>query len=190
MLAQAISRAHILGINRQRTVENLPMFESEICKRTWWCVFVLDRRITLESGRPHLIHEHNIDVEDPLNLSAEFLEAYCQDPRTAAQLRGEIRAELDCHPATPVDYLIATASFSRIAGDVWKVLYVPKPPSWSSLEVMDSCLELQIKKAEGGLPPYLVHKEGVPFEEQYRNMKWWQIKQSLLLYIVSVAQTS
>ncbi|KAG7142776.1 Patulin cluster transcription factor patL like protein [Verticillium longisporum] len=62
LLALAVSNAHIIGLHRQSTLENMPAVASQMYTRSWWSIYVLDRRLAIESGRPYLIQDSNVDT--------------------------------------------------------------------------------------------------------------------------------
>lgn len=186
ILAQAVSRSHVLNLHHQHVDDELPLFESEMRRRCWWCLVVMDRRLTLETARPNLIQYCNVNLKNARNLSDEFLETHRQSPLTALSLGEEIRLEIGKQPVTAVGYLHAISSFARISGEILKVLQTPQFVSESTLEVLDSYLELIVEKTRKDLPSYLAHNPEQSFEKQYRGMDWWQVKLSSLLYIVSI----
>ena len=73
VLALAISHAHHLGLQRERVVKKMPTFQGEMSRRLWWCIYLLDRRLAIETGRPFLIQDVNFDVGLPHNVSDEWL---------------------------------------------------------------------------------------------------------------------
>jgi hypothetical protein len=95
-------------------VAGLGAVEQETMRRTWYTLYVLDRLLALQLGRPVAIHEEDYCV----NLPSEAGEA-------APIFEEEI------HPFRPEDkqaslnYFVSVIRFSRILGQVIKDLYRP-----------------------------------------------------------------
>lgn len=50
-----------------------PVIEGEMRRRTWWTIYVLDRSLALELGRPTLIDDADCDVSLPAGLDDHFI---------------------------------------------------------------------------------------------------------------------
>ncbi|MCJ1360184.1 MAG: hypothetical protein MMC33_010187 [Icmadophila ericetorum] len=182
-LAQAISSAHILGLHRQITYRNMPLFEKEMFRRLWWSIYVLDRRISLETGRPFLIQDINTNTERPTNLTDDWLQ---QLKLSAAMLEdGMTEREAELAKAIPsnIPHLNAMISYSKIVGDIWNVVYCDNSISLGSRNVVDVYLEPLLEQARKTMPPNLCYQPSRSFEEQFSGISWSQIKQSLLMYL-------
>jgi hypothetical protein len=124
VLALAVSHAHSLGINRNFVLEKMPLYEKEMFKRVWWCIYVLDRRLCMETGRPFLILDLNADADQPLDLSDTCLIAHRLAKDTGGLDDGSFEAEVPTEDsASPVSYLKAMIGYSRIVGKVWEKVY-------------------------------------------------------------------
>lgn len=183
LIAVAISNAHIIGLHRQQTLEEMPVFRSQLFCRTWWSIYVLDRRIAIESGRPFLIQDSNVDTALPSNLSDEWLSRYASRGDPTGSLGKEISSENATNPVTAVPYLSAQVRFSRVVGKSWDLLYgigTPNPASTAMADYADAML----CKILENVPSVLSYDPSLSSENQFGNRLRWQVKQSILLFMV------
>jgi hypothetical protein len=183
LLALSISNAHIIGLHRQSTLEKMPVFQSQMYCRTWWAIYVLDRRLAIESGRPYLIQDNNIDVALPLELGDEWLSRNQANPKKTAELQSEIEVELSGAPVTPMPYLVAMVRFSRVVGKAWELLYGVRSSGQTSsamIEYADTVLSNLLET----LPAELSYDPKKVPEVQFRTRQRWQVKQTMLLFTV------
>ncbi|KPM42903.1 hypothetical protein AK830_g3617 [Neonectria ditissima] len=180
ILALLVSNAHIVGLHRQSTYEGLPIFWSQLYCRTWWSIYVLDRRLAIESGRPCLIQDSNIDTAWPLALGDDWLSRFSKKTDTAQSLKAEIVAEIASEPITPIPYLTAMVRFSRVVGKVWELLYGMKGSTSSSamVEYADTVLCNLLEN----LPRDLAYDPAVSPDVQFSTRLRWQVKQAMLLF--------
>lgn len=145
---------------------------------------MLDRRLAIESGRPYLIQDNNIDAALPLELSDEWLSRHQSNPKRAAGLQQEIDVEVSGAPVTPMPYLIAMVRFSRVVGKAWELLYGVRSSGQTSsamIEYADTVLSNLLET----LPAELFYDPKKTPEEQFRTRQRWQVKQTMLLFTVS-----
>ncbi|KAK7409175.1 hypothetical protein QQX98_008668 [Neonectria punicea] len=180
ILALLVSNAHIVGLHRQSTYEGMPIFWSQLYCRTWWSIYVLDRRLAIESGRPCLIQDSNIDTAWPLALGEDWLSRYSKKTDTAQNLKAEIVAEIASEPITPIPYLSAMVRFSRVVGKVWELLYGMKGSTSSSamVEYADTVLCNLLEN----LPRDLAYDPAISPDLQFGTRLRWQVKQAMLLF--------
>ncbi|KAK3371182.1 fungal-specific transcription factor domain-containing protein, partial [Lasiosphaeria ovina] len=50
-----------------------PIIEGEMRRRTWWTIYILDRSLALELGRPALIDDSDCDVQLPAHVDDHFI---------------------------------------------------------------------------------------------------------------------
>lgn len=50
-----------------------PVVEGEMRRRTWWAIYILDRTLSLELGRPVLIDDFDCDVSLPAGVDDHFI---------------------------------------------------------------------------------------------------------------------
>ncbi|KAM5344309.1 hypothetical protein ACJ41O_012846 [Fusarium nematophilum] len=184
LLALSVSNAHIIGLHRQRTLENLPVFECQMYTRIWWAMYVLDRRLAIESGRPYLIQDSNIDTALPMELGDEWLSRYQLRQESTGQLHQEVAAELSSGPITPIPYLIAMVRFSRVVGKAWEILYGVKTSNHTSSAMIEYADTVLCNLLEN-LPPDLSYNPQLPPDGQFKTRLRWQVKQTMLLFTVS-----
>lgn len=145
---------------------------------------MLDRRIAIESGRPFLIQDANVDTDLPPNLSDEWLSRYASRAETTGSLGKEISIEDAADPVTAIPYLAAQVRFSRVMGKSWELLYgirTPSPTSTAMADYADAMLCKILEKA----PSTLSYDPNLSSESQFGSRLRWQVKQSILLFMVS-----
>ncbi|PVH85160.1 hypothetical protein DL98DRAFT_583756 [Cadophora sp. DSE1049] len=182
-LAHAISSAHILGLHRKGFYTGMSVFDDEMFTRVWWGIYLLDRRLSLESGRPFLIQDANIETRTPLNVSDDWLAQRQSATTTLSDLAVEIEAETSLAQHNAMPYLVAFISQSRIATDVWKAIYNTKQTAGSMPGMVYDYLDIALDNWWQTLPPYLKYHESVPYEDQFSDIAWWQVKQCLSLHM-------
>lgn len=182
-MAVLITNAHIAGLHRQKTLDNMPVFRSQMLSRTWWAIYILDRRLALESGRPFLIQDANIDTALPLPVSDEWLNRYIDRPEKMTQMQHDpdLAKELARTPFSLVLYVECLVRFYRVVGKVWPALYGKSNGPSAIVEYADASLSKLMRDA----PPGLTYKPDIPWEEQAAGRPRWQMKQALLFFMVS-----
>ncbi len=183
-MAHAISSAHILGLHRKGFYTGMSVFDDEMFTRVWWGIYLLDRRLSLESGRPFLIQDANIETRTPLNVSDDWLAQRKSATTTLSDLEIEIQAETSLAQHNAMPYLVAFISQSRIATDVWKAIYNTKQTAGNMPGMVYDYLDIALDNWWQTLPPYLKYHESVPYEDQFSDIAWWQVKQCLSLHMV------
>ncbi|KAL1625555.1 hypothetical protein SLS56_007302 [Neofusicoccum ribis] len=181
VMSLAVSYAHQLGIHRQKVLERMPFFDDEMYRRVWWCVYILDRRYALESGRPFMTQDFNVDAPLPRNISDDWLSSHRKDTQTSLQMADQIRSHLQEDHSTSVPYLSAIANYSRIVGKVWEALYGARETEAVPGFFLNEYLETLLSKFEAELPPEFLYSPNEQFETQFDSMPWWQIKQKMLI---------
>ncbi|KAK2872039.1 hypothetical protein FQN49_002615, partial [Arthroderma sp. PD_2] len=69
MISIAYRIAQGLGLQRDGTYFNLPPFETEMRRRLWWHICILDFRSSEDYGCDPFIHESSYDTRLPLNIN-------------------------------------------------------------------------------------------------------------------------
>ncbi|KAL4920528.1 fungal-specific transcription factor domain-containing protein [Aspergillus aurantiobrunneus] len=186
VIAVVISHSHQLGLHRERVLSNMPIFESEIFRRLWWCVYVLDRQVALETGLPFIIQDINIDTGFPLELSDDWLLRYTDISETADGLKTEVDNELSTHPITPIPYLACMIRYSKVIGKVWEALYRARGTHTTEMlpdVLTQEYLERLISSAEAQTPPCLTYELSQTFGDQITGLRWWQVKQKAIMHM-------
>ncbi|EIM91702.1 uncharacterized protein STEHIDRAFT_106439 [Stereum hirsutum FP-91666 SS1] len=78
LAGQAIRAAQDLGLHRSPRRLSLSGLEKEIRRRIWWCVYGLDRVLSIALGRPAGTYDDDSDVEYPAEVDDEDVEKYCE----------------------------------------------------------------------------------------------------------------
>ncbi|KAI8065137.1 fungal-specific transcription factor domain-containing protein [Gongronella butleri] len=65
MTGVTIRMAQDLGLHRSSSNWRIPEEEVELRRRIWFAIYLMDRWVTAELGRPISIHDHDFDVELP-----------------------------------------------------------------------------------------------------------------------------
>ncbi|KAF3349228.1 hypothetical protein VdG2_02664 [Verticillium dahliae VDG2] len=181
LLALAVSNAHIIGLHRQSTLENMPAVASQMYTRSWWSIYVLDRRLAIESGRPYLIQDSNVDTALPLDLSDAWLTRFQSRPEKISQLQREVALELASEPITAIPYIAAMVRYSRVVGKAWELLYGVKSANSTSSPMVEYA-DTVLTDLLDTLPPCLTYDPNIPNEVQFASRLRWQVKQTVLLY--------
>ena len=181
VLALCISHAHHLGLQRNRVVESMPRFDGEIARRLWWCLYLLDRRLAIETGRPFLIQDINVDVDLPHQVSDEWLGiSHESPPRSESQVN-----QTSLEPVmTSVPYLVAMASYSRVIGKVWEALYGAATSESTPSPLLNEYLEHLITQSQRGISKEFTYDPHRPLGLMAGSLAWWQIKQRFIMRIV------
>lgn len=172
-----------MGIHRQSRLDTVPCFRSQLLTRVWWCIFILDRRMAIESGRPFFIQENNTDTALPLDLSDEWLGRFAGRTDTTKALEGEIEIELSEKHATAIPYLVAMIRYSRVVGKAWELIYGVKASSNQPVSHMIDYADTVLSNLLETLPEELTYDPDLP-KAQFDSRKRWQVKQTMLLSTV------
>ncbi|KIY71796.1 hypothetical protein CYLTODRAFT_418512 [Cylindrobasidium torrendii FP15055 ss-10] len=62
---QAIRRGQDLGIHRSPRPQQFSQFDKEMRRRVWWCVYCIDRLLSVTLGRPCGVHDDDCNVGLP-----------------------------------------------------------------------------------------------------------------------------
>ena len=173
-----------MGLHRKATYERMHVFENEMSTRVWWCLYALDRRMSLGTGRPFVIQDVNNGTRNPLNVSDDWLEKHKTTNMTISELENEIKTETSLAQNTTIPYLEATISYSKIVGDVWQAVYGVDQVARSTPGIMCDYLDILLENSRQTLPSYLKYQSSVSYEEQFSGLKWWQIKESIFIHMV------
>lgn len=130
--------------------------EQEIRRRTWYSLYVLDRLLALQLGRPVAIHEEDYRV----NLPTETGE-------TASISNREGYPSLIDDARSTIDYFVSVIKFSRILGQVISELYRPSQVTIEPDRMLSSTAALDEKLLEWKLklPRHLRFDLGHTFEK-------------------------
>lgn len=186
VLALAVSHAHSLGINRDASIAKMTHFNNEMYRRVWWSIFVLDRRLCLETGRPFFILDVNTDTEMPTNLSDSWLSSHRSSKETVADLHNELAREANRNSVPQIMYLVAMIEYSRVVGKTWSAVYAAPEKVEQSLDsVRIDYVELLLNRWRDALPPVLIYNAVQESDAVELGLTRIVKLQSFSLYLVS-----
>ncbi|PYH89036.1 hypothetical protein BO71DRAFT_390441 [Aspergillus ellipticus CBS 707.79] len=180
LLALAISHAHQLGLHRSKVLQKMSPYHSEVARRTWWSLYLLDRRLAIETGHPFVIQDINVDTPLPQDVDDEWLSRSRRDPTLAPYVAPS--GETTGAPATPIPYLRAMITYSKVLGKVWEGMY-GATSSESSNHPLREHLDWMLSRAQNDVQSEFAH----PFPGQHRHdaaeTPWWLVKLKRLMRI-------
>ncbi|KAB8260715.1 fungal-specific transcription factor domain-containing protein [Aspergillus pseudonomiae] len=173
-LGFAIRMGHSIGLHVENSL-NCPLSKEPWIKdrshwrRTWYAMYVLDRLLALQLGRPMAIHEADFHVELPSATDdAPFSPGGGDD--ITSQERNRVRGHM-------MDYFLSVIEFSCILGLVIRELYRPSQIDISPEQMLQSTATLDHRLTEWKLqlPRHLRFDLGHTFEKsvsfkRQRNM--------------------
>jgi hypothetical protein len=164
----------------------MTLFDKEMSIRTRLCLFVIDRELSLESGLPYVVQGKISTLDGPHCLSDDFLDSLRESDKTATQLRAELQEETKRARPTLMPYLIQCAALARLVGDLWDhfdgALF---DRSTHCADHMNKVLETRLQETRALMPPFLHHPAEFSFVLHCKDMEWWQIKQQVLIHMVT-----
>lgn len=162
----------------------MSVYESEQFRRLWWCIYVLDRRLSFETGLPFVIQDVNVDTALPANLSDDWLAKFKGSQLTEKELASDIDLEISKEPMTPIPYLVTMVKYSQVLGKVWEALYSARATDMASSPQVTEYLEHLVSEIENQTPPSLVYNPSDSFGLPTGASSWWPIKQKMLMRMV------
>ena len=158
---------------------NPKLIDHELRRRTWYSMFVLDRLLALQLGRPTAIHETDFAVMLPsrhevpdFDISSEP-ELAQMDPGTdrseeSARIPVEkgMRAFPEREPSI-IDYSLCVIQFSHVLEQVLRELYHPTQEESSPEEMLlnTSAIDTSLSAWRNSLPYHLRYDLGHTFEK-------------------------
>lgn len=129
-LATRIAQSIGLHVEEGATCRGDAMSSPESCRRVWYSIFVLDRLLALQLGRPPSISDNGFNVRLPSRQSD-------------VDLGGEASHTNEQQQEWVGYYFIEMIKFSEIIGRVYYTLYAPKKTgdvaaTLSNIEVLDN----------------------------------------------------
>ena len=115
-LGMAVRIAQSLGLHvegDQFTAGEATRVSQESRRRLWYSLFVLDRLVALQLGRPPAIGDQSFNVQKP---SQEGI----------VEMLNDIPTDVERQHDEPLDYFIAVIEFSEVIGRVFHRLYGPR----------------------------------------------------------------
>lgn len=133
--------------------------ERELRRRTWYSMYVLDRLLALQLGRPMAIHKEDFNIVAPsrseklsFHTTREADSSETEDPTLRASM---------------MDYFIHVIQFSHIVGWVIRELYQPTQVESSPDKMLSSAssLDRRLSEWKARLPRHLRFDLGHTFEK-------------------------
>lgn len=125
-------------------------------RRVWYCIYVLDRLVSLQLGRPPAIHEDYCDVPLPSRLGDSDIDWDGSDIPTTFE-----------GPSVG-DYHLAVISFSKIVSQVLRDLYSPRVGQSTTGDLFNTKeLDRQLLQWKLSLPRILRFDLGHAFEKSF-----------------------
>ncbi|KAJ3936890.1 MAG: fungal-specific transcription factor domain-containing protein [Lentinula lateritia] len=142
----AVRRAQDLGLHLSGRHLPLTHFEREYRRRVWWCVYGLDRVLSISLGRPSGTHEDDYDVELPSELD---------DAQLAALRDGTFPSN---SVPSKKSYMIGFVALLRIyviAGKIMRFVQSAKVEDARSEKMHESVMDLdsELDNWQHNLPP-------------------------------------
>lgn len=176
-----------MGLHRQMTMDNMSLFQNQMHCRTWWCIYIIDRRIAIESGQPILILDSRTDTALPLDVTDEWMSRMALLNEPASALQDKIATAVEQQLPSTMSYLIAMVKFSRVVGKAWDVVYGIKG-SKSDASAMIDYADIVLCQILSDVPKDLKYDPELSNDVQFSSRPAWQIRQSLLLFTVSTVK--
>ncbi|GLA93313.1 hypothetical protein AtubIFM57143_010663 [Aspergillus tubingensis] len=152
---------------------------SEMFRRMWWSLYILDRRLAIETGHPSLIQDVNVDTPLPRPVDDDQLSASLNRPNTDLDIPQP--SEANGPHTTSFPYFRAMITYSQVLGKVWEGLYGAKSldpaPNYPLLEH----LERLLFRAQKDIHQDFAHPHYGSRATQLVETPWWLIKQQSLM---------
>lgn len=159
-------------------------------RRVWWCIYLMDRRLAIDTGHPFLIQDVNVDTPLPRELSDDWLTRHRDDPSTNCEVEPDIQAEVARAPLTAVSYLNAMISYSRLIGRVWEGMYGVGRTETAPSFLLRESLEQHIARAQKEIQSEFLQDYNKPLNWKLNSAPWWRTKQRMLMHIVRASPSA
>lgn len=154
-LGMAVRMAMGLGIHKNIDDSGIPLFDQELRRRVWWCLYVFDCGQTITYGRPLGIAYSGVDSRLPLNIvDSSLTSASISSPEeeNLPTIYTSVRLQSLFHLLTnPIYEQVISDPFPPALSLLqWDALYIQK---WKSLipdyyqEAADVSLEFKLSHA-------------------------------------------
>ncbi|EHK23108.1 uncharacterized protein TRIVIDRAFT_222367 [Trichoderma virens Gv29-8] len=159
ILGQAVRVAQSIGLHIENeesdNIKSRHSPEIEKRRRVWYSIYVLDRLLSLQLGRPPAIHDDDFNVPLPSRASDAEID-----------WTGEVIEEKTSSSIALGDYFIAVIAFSEIVGRVLRSLYCPRRSHFASEDLLNTKdLDRQLVEWKLALPRALRFDLGHTFEQ-------------------------
>ncbi|KAL7891940.1 fungal-specific transcription factor domain-containing protein [Trichoderma sp. SZMC 28014] len=159
ILGQAVRVAQSIGLHIEgedsghTNLSHSPEVEKR--RRVWYSVYVLDRLLSLQLGRPPAIHDDDFNVPLPDRASDSEID-----------WTGEVVEKRTGNSPSSGDYFLAVIAFSGIVGRVLRSLYCPRRSHFTAEDLLSTKdLDRQLIDWKLALPRALRFDLGHTFEQ-------------------------
>ncbi|RAH59118.1 hypothetical protein BO85DRAFT_511730 [Aspergillus piperis CBS 112811] len=152
---------------------------SEMFRRMWWSLYILDRRLAIETGHPFLIQDINVDTPLPRPVGDDQLSDSGNCPN--ADLDMPQPSEANGPHITSFPYFKAMITYSQVLGKVWESLYGAKSLDLAPNYPLREHLERLLFRAQKDIHQDFAHPHYGPRATQLAETPWWLIKQQALM---------
>ena len=158
--------------SRLRHARPPDLAECETRRRVWYSMYVLDRLLALQLGRPFAMHETDFDVKLPYRIKTSSFDAV-NTHSFEDQVEGKDKNSKDKNEGkkeqdtSVMDYFLSVIQFSHIVSQVIRELYHPTQVEFSaeSMLLSTSDLDRSLVAWRAGLPRHLRYDLGHTFEK-------------------------
>ncbi|BCS14489.1 hypothetical protein ALUC_61045A [Aspergillus luchuensis] len=148
-------------------------------RRMWWSLYILDRRLAIETGHPFLIQDINVDTPLPRPVEDDQLSDSRNCPN--ADLDIPQPSEANGPHITSFPYFKAMITYSQVLGKVWESLYGAKSLDLAPNYPLREHVERLLFRAQKDIHQDFAHPHYGPRATQLAETPWWLIKQQALM---------
>ncbi|GKZ43944.1 hypothetical protein AbraIFM66951_005600 [Aspergillus brasiliensis] len=152
-------------------------------RRMWWSLYILDRRVAIETGHPFLIQNINVDTPLPRPLDDDQLSRFRNCPEV--DLETLQPSETGGPYTTSFPYFRAMIAYSQLLGKVWEGLYGAASLDLAPNHSLREHLERLLFRAQKDIHPEFAHPHYGPRAAQFVETPWWLMKQQAIIEEVS-----
>lgn len=161
ILGQAVRVAQSIGLHVENDdIDHTKLnhsLEIEERRRVWYSIYVLDRLLSLQLGRPPAIHDDDFNVPLPARAGDAEID-----------WTGDVIEEKTDNTPSSGDYFLAVIAFSGIVGRVLRGLYCPRRSHFASGDLLNTKdLDRQLVQWKLALPRVLRFDLGHTFEQSH-----------------------
>jgi hypothetical protein len=167
MMGIIVRRSQAIGLHRKTSHSSI--LQNELGKRTFWCIYILDRYLSAILGRPCALHDEDIDQDLPGNLDDDQIS---QSALLLSRQVGEYREML-----AP----IAHVKLAQIVGRILKDLYGPNFNSKTRNPLVPDAIGHELARWASQLPNYLSFNTGSNYPTEELPLKFK--RQRIILHI-------
>lgn len=142
-VARAIVSAQAIGLNDQATWPLLSPEEFASWKNLWWLIYYQDRKLAEKLGRPYILREAEVNVNEYFNQPPEDINPSMAD--------------------TAILYMQTLVDWGRVWAQIWDILFSPSVRGAGSQEAVEA-LDLVVLQLQTKLPPCFSSRQETLFE--------------------------